>query len=55
MQNFYIYRCLERGLVGFNMTFRISEIVDVAIHCDSSAMALMATAAAMSAAVVSIF
>jgi hypothetical protein len=56
---YYMYRCLDMGLVGMNMDFSIGDDVQVNVKCDegsvSAAVALAATATAAAAAIATVF
>ena len=46
-ETYHMYRCLDMGLIGMNMDFKIGEDVQVSVKCDegavSSAITLTAT------------
>ena len=58
-ENYYIYRCLDRGLVAANLNFELEDNLAVNVRCDaaslSSATKVVATMTAAVAVVSTIF
>ena len=48
-EDYYIYRCLDRGLVGWQMDFSLGRGVQVSVNCDDSSSAAFVLAATISA------
>ena len=52
--DYYIYRCLDRGLVGWQMDFSLGPDVQVSVNCDDSSSAAVVLAATVSAALTAV-
>ena len=50
-ENIYMYRCLDRGLIGSVIEFRLGDSIDVRASCDASISGAYALAATFTAAV----
>ena len=56
-QSYYMYRCLDRGLVGMTLQFQIEGGTNVQVYCDptSSAAAYLSVTIGTMAAIMAVY